>query len=87
MSGRKVYLIPGRDEATPRKGIAAYPCPRKSGCNQRKSTFHISPSALQRLHQLAKDRLFPAPRYMKIHTGAKDKGCDPNLAERFASLI
>lgn len=45
------------------------------------------PPRAERLYQLAKDNRFPAPRYLEIHTGAEDKGCDPLLAERFASLV
>jgi hypothetical protein len=58
MSGRKVYLIPGRDETIPRKGIDNYPCPRKSGCNLRKSAFHISPSELRKAASAGKKPSF-----------------------------
>jgi hypothetical protein len=50
--------------------------------------FYISrPPRAERLVRLAQSNKFPAPGYMEIHTGAEDNGCDPALAERFASKV
>ena len=45
------------------------------------------PPRAERLVRLTESGTFPAPRYLEIHTGADDNGCDPRLAARFASLV
>ena len=49
--------------------------------------FGSRPPRAERLIKLAESNAFPAPGYLEIHTGAKDSGCDPLLAARFASLV
>jgi len=50
--------------------------------------FYVSrPPRAERFVKLVENRDFPSPRYLEIHTGAEDKGCEPLLAERFASLV
>ncbi len=49
--------------------------------------FGSRPPRAEKLDKLAASNAFPAPRYMEIHTGAEDNGCDPLLAERFASMV
>jgi pimeloyl-ACP methyl ester carboxylesterase len=45
------------------------------------------PPRTEKLTKMADTAAFPAPRYLEIHTGAEDNGCDPMLARRFASLV
>ena len=45
------------------------------------------PPRAGRLLDLARRGRFPSPRYLEIHTGAQDRGCDPQLAQRFASHL
>jgi hypothetical protein len=53
-----------------------------------KGGFYVSrPPRSEKLAKLAESNGFPAPKYMEIHTGAEDNGCDPLLAARFASMI
>jgi hypothetical protein len=54
---------------------------------QEKRLFISIPPQAEKLHDLAKAGRFPAPKYMEIHTGAEDRGCDPVLAKEFASTI
>lgn len=49
--------------------------------------FGSIPPRSKRLLKLAESGEFPVPRYLEIHTGAEDNGCDPSLAERFAFLV
>lgn len=49
--------------------------------------FGVLPPRSKKLLKLAESGDLPAPRYLEIHTGAEDSGCDPRLAERFASLV
>ncbi len=49
--------------------------------------FGSIPPRAKILLKLAESGEFPAPRYLEIHTGAEDDGCNPRLAERFAALI
>lgn len=49
--------------------------------------FGSIPPRAKRLLKLAESGEFPTPRYLEIHTGTEDNGCDPRLAERFAYLI
>lgn len=49
--------------------------------------FGSIPPRSKRLLKLAENGEFPAPRLLEIHTGAEDNGCDPRLAEKFASLV
>jgi hypothetical protein len=49
--------------------------------------FGSRPPRAEKLVKLAASNAFPAPAYMDIHTGAEDNGCDPLVAERFASLV
>jgi len=50
-------------------------------------SFGSLPPRAEKLVKLAEDKAFPAPRYVEIHTGAEDNGCDPMLASRFAELV
>jgi hypothetical protein len=53
-----------------------------------KNGFYGSrPPRAEKLVKLAESNGFPAPRYMEIHTGAEDNGCDPLLAGRFAAPV
>jgi predicted esterase len=53
-----------------------------------KKNFIISsPPRSKKLLQLAEQKKFPIPRYLEIHTGAKDNGCDPQLAKKISALI
>jgi pimeloyl-ACP methyl ester carboxylesterase len=45
------------------------------------------PPRAKKLLELAEQTRFPAPAYLEIHTGANDNGCDPLLAEKFASSM
>jgi hypothetical protein len=45
------------------------------------------PPRAKKLLELSGQGRFPAPDYLEIHTGANDNGCDPLLAEKFASPI
>ena len=45
------------------------------------------PPRAARFFQLVEAGQFPPPNYLEIHTGALDKGCDPSVAARFASLV
>ena len=45
------------------------------------------PPRAGRLMELARHGRFPGPAYMEIHIGANDNGCDPKLAQEFASHI
>ena len=47
----------------------------------------VLPPRSKLLLKLADSGGFPAPCSLEIHTGAKDNGCDPALAIRFASLV
>lgn len=47
----------------------------------------VLPPRSKLLLKLAESGAFPAPRYLEIHTGAKDNGCDPGLATRFTSQV
>lgn len=50
--------------------------------------FYVSlPPRAERFANLVESGGFPGPRYLEIHTGGEDNGCDPQLAERFASLV
>ncbi len=53
-----------------------------------KQNLYLSrPPRAKKLLQLAKIKKIPIPRYLEIHTGAEDKGCDPLLAQKISSLI
>lgn len=45
------------------------------------------PPRAQKLLQLAQKRMFPPCRYMEVHTGANDNGCDPELARTIVPQI
>jgi len=49
--------------------------------------YGVHPPRAKRLLQLAKERKFPTPKYLEIHTGAEDKGCDPHRANQLGSFI
>jgi pimeloyl-ACP methyl ester carboxylesterase len=49
--------------------------------------FGSRPPRAERLIKLAESCEFPAPRYLEIHTGAEDNGCDAAIALHFASLV
>jgi alpha-beta hydrolase superfamily lysophospholipase len=53
----------------------------------RNGFFGSRPPRAEKLVKLAESSAFPAPRYLEIHTGADDNGCDPRLAAHFASLV
>jgi hypothetical protein len=53
----------------------------------KKNLFSSSPPRSKKLLQLAEQQKFPIPRYLEIHTGAKDNGCDPLLAKKISSLV
>lgn len=46
----------------------------------KKRLFISYPPRSKKLLALAKTDNFPIPRYMEIHTGSSDDGCDPKLA-------
>jgi len=52
-----------------------------------KNQYGVIPPRAKKLLQLARERKFPAPGYLEIHTGAEDQGCDPHLAKQFGSFI
>lgn len=63
-------------------------CSPVLGAALAKNGFYGSlPSRAEKLAKLADSNTFPAPRYMEIHAGADDNGCDPLLAARFADLV
>jgi hypothetical protein len=63
-------------------------CSPVLGATVAKDGFYGSrPPRAEKLVKLAESNAFPDPRYMEIHTGAEDNGCDPLLAARFASLV
>jgi pimeloyl-ACP methyl ester carboxylesterase len=45
------------------------------------------PPRAGRLLNLARQGRFPCPGRLDIHAGARDRGCDPSLAQEFASRI
>jgi len=45
------------------------------------------PPRAERFVKLIASRDFPCPRYLEIHPGAQDNGCDPSLAKCFASMV
>lgn len=53
----------------------------------RKKLYVSRPPRADRLLQLAENNKFPIPRYLEIHTGENDDGCDPDLARRIGSSI
>jgi len=53
----------------------------------KKNLIMSSPPRSKKLLQLAEQKKFPIPRYLEIHTGASDIGCDPQLAKKISSLI
>ncbi|MFH1008504.1 MAG: hypothetical protein V1800_13540 [Candidatus Latescibacterota bacterium] len=59
-----------------------------AGIIRNKKEFYGSmPPRSGRLRQLAESNEFPRFRYLEIHTGTEDNGCDPVLAEKFVSLL
>ena len=53
----------------------------------KQNLFLSRPPRAKKLLQLAQSQKFPLPKYLEIHTGAEDKGCDPILAQKISSLI
>jgi len=50
--------------------------------------FYVSrPPRAERFANVVENGEFPIPRYLEIHTGGEDNGCDPQLANRFAALV
>jgi hypothetical protein len=50
--------------------------------------FYVSrPPRADRFANVVESGEFPGPRYLEIHTGSEDNGCDPQLADRFAALV
>ena len=64
-------------EPFPRKILLCSPV---LGAAVAKNGFYGSlPPRAEKLVKLAESNAFSAPRYMEIHTGAEDNGCDPLL--------
>jgi hypothetical protein len=53
----------------------------------KQNLFMSRPPRAKKLLQLVKTQKFPVPKYLEIHTGAEDKGCDPILAKKISSLL
>jgi hypothetical protein len=53
----------------------------------KQNLFLSRPPRAKKLLQLAKTQKFPLPRYLEIHTGAEDNGCDPILAQKISALL
>jgi pimeloyl-ACP methyl ester carboxylesterase len=49
--------------------------------------YCVMPPRADRLLETARKGEFPNPGYLEIHTGAMDRGCDPPMAQEFASCI
>lgn len=49
--------------------------------------YSSRPPRAERLLRLAAEGRFPPPRRIEIHTGAADRGCDPDLAARIGASI
>ncbi len=55
-------------------------CSLDSGCGS------IPPRA-KKLSDLAEKEKFPHPRYLEIHTGSEDNGCEPSMAISFSRFF